>query len=260
MATTEKYQANWSDLLHRAVTEPGMIMQAYSNFHDYSIGNAVLIMVQCADRNLPVGPAASYKKWQELGRQVKSGEKGLVICRPFICKRKNEGDTEENSSVGYTKFGFVAGAFVLAQTDGADYEQPTFANGWDAKKAAENLGLTEIPFEHHDGNVQGYARGREFAVNPLAQLKIKTTAHESCHCLLHFTTGETFVSSDKVDKSEREMEAEATAMIVLDSLGLPGAEYARGYLQSWWGTSPIPEKNAQRIFTTADKILKAGKV
>jgi hypothetical protein len=43
------------------------------------------------------------------------------------------------------------------------------------------------------------------------------------------------------------------------ALELPGIEYSRGYIQSWWGAgNPIPERSAQRIFKAADQILKAG--
>ena len=56
----------------------------------------------------------------------------------------------------------------------------------------------------------------------------------------------------------REVEAEAVALICCESLGLAGADYCRGYLQSWLGTDVIPEKSAQKIFHAADQILRAG--
>lgn len=49
----------------------------------------------------------------------------------------------------------------------------------------------------------------------------------------------------------------------LEALGLPGAEYCRGYIQHWnsaRGSAPIPERSAQRIFKAADTILRAGRV
>jgi hypothetical protein len=45
----------------------------------------------------------------------------------------------------------------------------------------------------------------------------------------------------------------------LESLGLPGAEYARGYMQRWLGAGEgIPETSARRIFKATDAILRAG--
>ena len=41
----------WSALLVEAVNKPGLIMEAYSAFHNYSIGNQILALVhaKCAD-------------------------------------------------------------------------------------------------------------------------------------------------------------------------------------------------------------------
>ena len=40
----------WSALLIEAVKKPGLIMKAYSAFHQYSIGNQILALVQCQMR------------------------------------------------------------------------------------------------------------------------------------------------------------------------------------------------------------------
>jgi hypothetical protein len=59
----------------------------------------------------------------------------------------------------------------------------------------------------------------------------------------------------------REVEAESVAMICCAALDMPGVEFSRGYIQSWWGTgNPIPERSAQRILKATDQILKAGTV
>lgn len=64
--------------------------------------------------------------------------------------------------------------------------------------------------------------------------------------------------TEVIPRNVKEMEAEAVTLIVLDSLGLEGAEDCRGYIQSWYGGNAIGEKEARRIFTASDKILKAG--
>jgi hypothetical protein len=55
-----------------------------------------------------------------------------------------------------------------------------------------------------------------------------------------------------------EVEAESVAMLCCASLGMPGIEYPRAYIQSWAQGESISDKSAQRIFGAADKILKAG--
>jgi hypothetical protein len=51
-------QVQFARLLHEAVTKPGMLMKAYSLFHQYSLGNQILALIQAAERNIPLGPIA----------------------------------------------------------------------------------------------------------------------------------------------------------------------------------------------------------
>lgn len=41
-------QTKWTELLNQAVSEPGLILKAYSNFHNYSLGNQIAAIMQCA--------------------------------------------------------------------------------------------------------------------------------------------------------------------------------------------------------------------
>ena len=48
-------ETTWSDLLRDAVLTPGKLLEAYTAFHNYSIGNSLLALFQCYDReSLPV--------------------------------------------------------------------------------------------------------------------------------------------------------------------------------------------------------------
>jgi hypothetical protein len=64
--------------------------------------------------------------------------------------------------------------------------------------------------------------------------------------------------SEWLPRNLQEVEAESVALLCLESLGMDGGEYCRGYIQSWLTGATIPERSAQRIFAVADKILKAG--
>ena len=79
--------ASWRDILHHAVTEPGTLSAAYSAFHAYSLGNQMLAHFQCMMRDIPIGPIATYNAWKDKGRQVRRGEKALVLCQPVTVKR-----------------------------------------------------------------------------------------------------------------------------------------------------------------------------
>ena len=85
----------------------------------------------------------------------------------------------------------------------------------------------------------------------------KTTFHELAHIELGHTS-EAVHDSEALPRSLKEVEAEAVALLCLESLGMPGVEYCRGYIQNWLAGAEIPKRSAQRIFSAADKILKAG--
>lgn len=66
--------------------------------------------------------------------------------------------------------------------------------------------------------------------------------------------------TERTLRNLREVEAESVALICCESLGLPGVEYGRGYIQGWLEGDVIPERSAQKIFHAADQILRAGHV
>jgi antirestriction protein ArdC len=257
----KKPTVSWAALLDEAVSKPGYIHQAYSRFHAYSLGNQLLALFQCVERGIQPGPLASFLKWKELGRHVRKGEKALTLCMPYACKRtrtvKKDDGTEQDEQFTFTHFTYKNNWFVLAQTEGAEYQARAIPE-WSEEKALAALKIERIPFENLDGNTQGYARrGGKIAINPLAALPHKTFFHEAAHCLLHCQETD-LTDTDQTPRDVREVEAEAVALLCCESLGLPGAEFNRGYIQSWSKGEPISEQSAQRIFHAADRILKAG--
>jgi N-terminal domain of anti-restriction factor ArdC len=253
-------QIQFKQLLEEAVTKPGTLMRAYSVFWNYSLGNQILALLQANERGIPLGPIASFNRWKELGRHVKRGEKAITLCMPVTCKRTVKEQVPDgadtDSEVTFKRFVFRRKWFMLAQTDGAEFEPPSIPT-WDRARALRTLSVEEIPFESLSGNVQGYARNRQIAINPLAQMPAKTTFHELAHIELGHTS-EAVHDSEALPRNLKEVEAEAVALLCLESLVMDGAEYCRGYIQNWLAGAEIPERSAQRIFSAADKILKAG--
>ena len=47
---------SWAALLDEAVKKPGYIHEAYSRFHNYSLGNQLLALFQCFERGIQPGP------------------------------------------------------------------------------------------------------------------------------------------------------------------------------------------------------------
>jgi len=67
-ALVEALEAGHSDALSAYLT-------AMSQFHNYNFQNILLIASQCP----PAKRVAGIRTWNELGRRVKRGEKGIMI-------------------------------------------------------------------------------------------------------------------------------------------------------------------------------------
>lgn len=250
---------DWSTLLTDAVEKPGKLLEAYRHFHNYSLGNLAAITYQLAARGMNPSPIATYKRWQELGRQVKKNQKALWLCQPVIIPGDTTKDEAGNTLESETRvfFKWRKGWFSLDQTEGEELPAPEPIANWDETKALAALNITRTAFHHGNGNVQGYANSRrEVAINPMAQLPYKTMFHELAHIVLGHT--DMTAHGFKLPTNIQEVEAESTAMLCVATLDLPGVEYCRGYIQNWLKGNEIPEKSAQAIFKAADTILKAG--
>lgn len=276
----ELARPDWGSLLVEALTSPGRLADCYTVFHEYSLGNRILAALQLALRGLPLAPIGSFGKWKALGRSVRKGEKAISLIMPLTISKKPAADdpvcpaTESSGCVegsgadstrkrGFTIFVLKNHWFSLDQTEGEPYEAQVGIPDWDKARALPNLGITEERFALMDGNTQGYAVPGEkrLAINPLAAMPWKTLFHEIAHCLLHSREAQ-MADGALMPKDIKEAEAEAVAYLCCATLGLPGLEESRGYIQDWLGSEERAEefgrKSAARVFSAADKILRAG--
>jgi antirestriction protein ArdC len=80
-------------------------LDAMVHFHNYSFGNILAI----ARQNPQATNVAGMWAWNQLGRRVKRGEKGIAILAPMIAKTRNdkaqtEGeDSNKPSLLGFRK-------------------------------------------------------------------------------------------------------------------------------------------------------------
>jgi hypothetical protein len=65
-------------------------VESRAMFHRYSFGNTLLIASQRPDATI----VASYKTWQRAGRQVRKGERGIVINVPMPVKLRSKGERD----------------------------------------------------------------------------------------------------------------------------------------------------------------------
>ena len=176
---------------------------------------------------------------------------------PVTINKKD--DAGEKTGDVFQMFTVRANWFTLSQTEGADYVNEVKTADWDSTLALSALNISEVSFAAVDGNCQGYATGRNIAISPVAALPHKTRFHELAHIVLGHTAEHTMTDSETTPKDIKEVEAECVAYICCSILGLTGLEECRGYIQHWLAGNEITDKSAQKIFGTAEKILKAGR-
>lgn len=255
----------FTPLLEQALTEPGIVSEAYRRFHRFSIGNQMLAAMQLKQRQLSLSPIASFNRWKELGRSVRKGQKAISLWMPMTIKRQDSSDvdcdhTASDSGSVITLFKLAPRWFSLEQTEGEDYCEPVEISQWNADAAMAALEVTLEHFDFLDGNVQGYAVGRRIAVSPIAEYPHKTRFHEIAHVVLGHTLEADCNDTATTPRSIQEVEAESVAFLLCSILDLPGRDESRGYIQSWLEGATLPEKSAQRIFSISQKILEAGRV
>jgi len=259
---------DWGMLFKSILDQPGRLADYYSLFHRYSLGNQALAIGQLCSMGVQIGPISSFNGWKKLGRKVKKGAKAIGLWMPVVKKQvvlKDDGTQEEKVS---RFFIMKNNWFALSQTEpidpnGAGMTVVPETPKWDKVRALNGLGIKEVPFSEVNGNAQGFARPThgEIAINPLAAMPWKTLFHEIAHCLLHSKEAQ-MVDGGEANYAIEEAEAEAVAFLCCATLGLPGLDESRGYIQNWLGsekqTEEFAKKSAARVFSAADKILKAG--
>src|ERR1035437_7192625 len=158
-------------------------------FHRYSFGNCVLIAVQRADAT----HVAGFRRWQELGRQVRKVEKAIRILAPVTRRvAAEDGDNTVERLVAFRS----ASIFDITQTDGRDLPTAPVtrllgdapADAWDALVAyAVGLGYTveRVALPGNRNGDTNFVSHRIRVGEGLAPAQsVKTLAHEIAHAML----------------------------------------------------------------------------
>lgn len=246
-------QVEWVKLLDEALHMPPGAMSSYSRFYDYSMLNKLLLHMQGVEE-----PVATYKRWLDMGRQVKRGSKAKSILRPIAYKEVNDQGVEESKVRG---FKMVKCLFGASETEGEPLPEWEPQRNWDTVRAVGALGLRMVQFDELNGNVMGFSYDNNIAINPVAPYPVKTLVHEMGHIVLGHTSQEN-IHEYKTHRGIKEFQAETTAYLVLHDVG--ATEYmdkgeSRAYIQNWLGGEAPPDLAIRQVFTATDKILKAGR-
>jgi len=234
-------------------------LDAMSRFHNYSFGNVLEIARQRPDAIRVAGMYA----WNQLGRRVKKGEKGIRILAPIIgIKRKPDQEaerdiTKQNTSVlvGFRR----AYVFDVSQTEGA--ELPAFREvGGDVGETRDRLlsfieqQSIELVFTENIAPALGVSYGGRIAVLPgqSEAEEFSTLVHELAHEILH--KAERRTTTTKVVK---ETEAEAVAFVVGKAVGLRVGTASADYIHLYHGNASLLIESLEVVQQTAAVILAA---
>ena len=235
------------------------MLRTASKFYNYSFNNQLLIFLQRPDATRVAG----FRKWQELKRFVRKGEKGIQIFAPCKYKTQIEDDNGDEKTVQQIRGFRVVHVFDISQTDGEPIEdldaiRPKLLDGeapegiWDALVAQAVAAGFEV-VRDRKGSENGYCDflNKTIAVRPdvTPAQAVKTLIHELSHALLH--------SEDRPKTAAiAEIEVESVAYIVCNAIGLNTSGYSFAYVARWSnGDAELLQNTGKRSTECASQIL-----
>ena len=252
-----------------------------SKFTDYSARNTLLIAMQKPDATL----VAAYGKWKQLGRQVNKGASGIEILAPVAFKtnmieeierpvvdefgnRQYNPDGTEKTEILEKPVMDLAFkkvyVFDVSQTSGKELPEPVqeLSGDFDSDKkdaiirALERATGIRINFADIKGGAKGFYSPTDDKIVVQSGMSdaqmLKTAFHECAHKLLHDPSLE--IATAKSARNEKEVQAESTAFIVAEWLGIDTSEYSFPYIASW-----SDGKQLDQLTKVLDEIQQAAK-
>jgi len=236
-------------------------LAAMARFHNYSFGNILAIARQKPDATRVAG----IRTWNEMGRFVKKGEKGIQILAPMLGYRRNrkEADASDESETRPQNvlIGFrVVYVFDLSQTEGAELPEMEHSVSGNVGEHRDRLiGFLSqqniaLEFSEKIAPALGVSYGGKIALLP-GQSKAEeftTLVHETAHEVLHKAERRTITTA-----TVRETEAEAVAFIVGQAIGLEMGKSSSDYIQLYHGNAALLAESLEVIQRTSAIILGA---
>jgi antirestriction protein ArdC len=238
-------------------------MVTAARFHDYSLGNWLLLWSQAEQRGTTVTRPAGYQRWQKLGRQVRKGETGYRILAPVTRKAiidRGDSEDEERSVVGFR----VVTVFDIAQTEGEPLPDvgPSRLTG-DGSVDLLEAGISMIeeagyrfslaPLRGPNGVTRPGSRRVIVEADLDGAQLTKTTIHELAHVHMHAADGHIEC------RGRIEVEAESVTYVVCGAVGLDTSKYSVAYVARWADHTGDPDRTllaaGDRIVAEARRII-----
>jgi N-terminal domain of anti-restriction factor ArdC len=219
-----------------------------SRFHHYSFGN----ILEIARQRPTATRVAGMYAWNQLGRRVKKGEKGIRILAPIIgVKRKKDEEAERDITKQNTRIlvGFRnAYVFDVEQTEGAELPAMREIHGTVGENRDRLISFIEaqgieLSFTEKIAPALGMSYGGKIAILPGQSQaeEFSTLVHELAHEMLHKAERRTATT-----KVVRETEAEAIAFVIGKAVG--------------WRRVPLRQTISSYITATLPFSLKVWKL
>jgi hypothetical protein len=233
-------------------------LDAMVHFRNYSFGNVLAI----AKQQPHATNVAGMWTWNQLGRFVKRGEKGIAILAPMLSKtRKDEAQaegkttTQKSSLLGFRKV-YV---WDESQTEGVplpEMEKVTGEAGLYLDRLREHVIAQGITLEYNESIAPalGSAFGSTIRILP-GQTKAEefsTLVHELAHVMLKHCERRM-----EITKTVRETEAEAIAFVVGKSIGLTTSTASADYITLYHGNAALLTESLELVQQTSAVILAA---
>ena len=232
-----------------------------SKFHDYSIGNLILIMVQKPEAIRVAG----FKTWKDLGRWVKKGEKGIAILAPCMPPKgqKTEPKEDEEEEINVSPIYFkVVHVFDVSQTDGEllpEFDVPSLTGEANEELFERIMVVTrgqglDVNFDsrpHQDPAIKGTYSGKSIWVRSeesRAQ-QLKTLLHE----VAHYYSENVF----RIPRRDAETIAESVAFTVGAHFGFDSGVRSFSYVALWAEDKKVLEANLAAIRKVSTKMFDA---
>jgi antirestriction protein ArdC len=177
---------------------------------------------------------AGFRRWQELGRQVRKGEHGIRILAPMLVKDKDADDPETAERLVFFR---SVSVFDIAQTDGEPLAEPPSEpiTGSSHERYIEPLieharslgySVASEDLAHAGGYCDHKARRIVVSSNVEApNARVRVLVHELAHAL--------GVGYSEYGREDAEVLVETAAVIVCASLGLDTSGESIPYIASW---------------------------
>jgi hypothetical protein len=252
-----------------------LFLTTMARFHDYSIGNQILIMLQRPDATRVAG----YNAWKNMERWVKPGEKGIAILAPVMPPRATCAECSARIPKGARycpkcgaavdievevspRFFKVVHVFDLGQTEGKplpEFEVPVLTGEKNEalfnrllalmKRSGVTVGFEPRPYQ--DPGIKGqYSPPSQIWVRPEepGAQQLKTLLHEAAH---YYSEGVL-----RMPRQDAETIAESAAYVVGAHYGFDTGVRSFPYVALWAQDKKGLDQNLSAIRRVAATMLE----